>query len=187
MFSQLTILNNKNRVTYPQLQEHLKCPELDTELFWFWHFITKLFKHTKRLKAVPSEDPTDHHLAPFFHLLCIHLGRCWLPVAAWGPARCGEQGQVPSVRVKASQRGGSSCCGSCPPGLGHSSGGSWALLSPGLWHLPRPGIKPMFPALAGRFFSTGPPGMSSHLDFTINISRFASSPSSPSITPLKES
>ena len=26
-----------------------------------------------------------------------------------------------------------------------------------LWHLPRPGIKPMSPALAGRFLTTGPP------------------------------
>ena len=25
-----------------------------------------------------------------------------------------------------------------------------------LWHLPRPGIKPMSPALAGRFLTTGP-------------------------------
>ena len=28
----------------------------------------------------------------------------------------------------------------------------------GLWDLPRPGIKPLSPALAGRFPSTGPPG-----------------------------
>ena len=27
----------------------------------------------------------------------------------------------------------------------------------GLWDLPRPGIKPMFPAWAGRFLTTGPP------------------------------
>ena len=27
-----------------------------------------------------------------------------------------------------------------------------------MWDLPRPGIKPMSPALAGRFLTTGPPG-----------------------------
>ena len=28
----------------------------------------------------------------------------------------------------------------------------------GMWDLPRPEVKPMSPALAGRFFSTEPPG-----------------------------
>ena len=27
-----------------------------------------------------------------------------------------------------------------------------------MWNLPRPGIEPMSPALAGRFLTTGPPG-----------------------------
>ena len=29
-----------------------------------------------------------------------------------------------------------------------------------MWNLPRPGIEPMTPALAGRFLTTGPPGKS---------------------------
>ena len=29
-----------------------------------------------------------------------------------------------------------------------------------MWDLPRPGIEPVFPALEGRFLSTGPPGKS---------------------------
>ena len=33
----------------------------------------------------------------------------------------------------------------------------------GMWNLPRPGIKPMSPALAGKFLTTGPPGKSSQL------------------------
>ena len=32
-----------------------------------------------------------------------------------------------------------------------------------MWDLPRPGIKPVSPALAGRFLTTGPPGKSSLL------------------------
>lgn len=28
----------------------------------------------------------------------------------------------------------------------------------GVWHLPGPGVEPMLPALAGRFFTTEPPG-----------------------------
>ena len=35
---------------------------------------------------------------------------------------------------------------------------SWAQLFHSMWDLPRPGIKPMSPALAGGFFTTEPPG-----------------------------
>ena len=57
-----------------------------------------------------------------------------------------------------------------PPVSGLSGCGSWALecrlnscgsqtlLLRGMWDLPRPGIKPMSPALAGGFFITEPPG-----------------------------
>ena len=36
--------------------------------------------------------------------------------------------------------------------------GSWAQLLRGMWDLPRPGLEPMSPALAGRFSTTAPPG-----------------------------
>ena len=39
-----------------------------------------------------------------------------------------------------------------------SSRGSWAKLLCGMWDLPRPGLEPMSPALAGRFSTTAPPG-----------------------------
>ena len=39
-----------------------------------------------------------------------------------------------------------------------SSCGTRALLLCGMWTLPRPGIKPVSPALTGRFLSTAPPG-----------------------------
>ena len=34
----------------------------------------------------------------------------------------------------------------------------WAYLLCSMWHLPRSGIEPVSPALAGRFFTTEPPG-----------------------------
>ena len=37
-----------------------------------------------------------------------------------------------------------------------SSCGAWTLLVCGRWDPPRPGIEPVFPALAGGFFITGP-------------------------------
>ena len=39
-----------------------------------------------------------------------------------------------------------------------SNCGSWAQLLCGMWELPRPGLEPMSPALAGRFSTTAPPG-----------------------------
>ena len=44
------------------------------------------------------------------------------------------------------------------PGL--SSCGPWALFFLGMWDLPGLGIKPVSPALPGRFFPTEPPGKS---------------------------
>ena len=38
--------------------------------------------------------------------------------------------------------------------------GAWAWLLCSVWDLPRPGIEPMSPALAGRFLTPGPPGKS---------------------------
>ena len=39
-----------------------------------------------------------------------------------------------------------------------SNCGSWAQLLRGMWDLPRPGLEPASPALAGRFSTTAPPG-----------------------------
>ena len=64
---------------------------------------------------------------------------------------------------------------------GLSRGGSWALehrhsrcgtqayLPSGMWDLPRPGIEPMSPVLAGRFFTTEAPAKSSIALFNINV------------------
>ena len=40
--------------------------------------------------------------------------------------------------------------------------GARAWLSRSMWNLAGPGIEPVFPALAGRFLTTGPPGKSLH-------------------------
>ena len=83
----------------------------------------------------------------------------------------GEWGLLSSRGVWASLCGGFSCCRA--QALGHSdfsSCGSWALehrlkscgtqayLFCGMWDLSRSRIKLMSPALAGRFFTTEPPG-----------------------------
>ena len=55
---------------------------------------------------------------------------------------------------------GLSSCGSWALELRLSSCGTRALLFCGMWDLPGPGIKPVSPALAGRFLTTAPPGKS---------------------------
>ena len=52
-----------------------------------------------------------------------------------------------------------------------SSCGSWAQLLCGMWDLPRPGLEPVSPALAGRFLTTAPPGKPS-LRILIILNRF---------------
>ena len=66
-------------------------------------------------------------------------------------------------------RSSSRCAGlftiAAPPVAGHrlqtrrlSSCGSRAQMLRGMWDLPRPGLEPVSPALAGRFSATAPPG-----------------------------
>ena len=59
-----------------------------------------------------------------------------------------------------------------PPVAGHrlqtrrlSSCGPWAQLLRGMWDLPRLGLEPVSPALAGRFSTTAPPGKPYISDF----------------------
>ena len=44
-----------------------------------------------------------------------------------------------------------------------SNCGSRAQLLRGMWDLPRPGLEPVSPALAGRFSTTAPPGKPKYL------------------------
>ena len=47
-----------------------------------------------------------------------------------------------------------------------SSCGSWAQLLRGMWDLPRPGLEPVSPALAGGFLTTAPPGKPENCSFS---------------------
>ena len=55
---------------------------------------------------------------------------------------------------------------------GFRSWGAWALLLHNVWNLPRPGIKPMFPALADGFLSTVPPGKSNNSLILVHNAQF---------------
>ena len=62
------------------------------------------------------------------------------------------------LRSTGSRHTGFSNCGSRALERRLSSCGAWALLLRGMWDLPRPGLEPVSPALAGRFLTTVPPG-----------------------------
>ena len=53
---------------------------------------------------------------------------------------------------------GLSSCGSWAPECRLSSCGAWASFLHGMWDLPRPGLEPVSPALAGAFLTTAPQG-----------------------------
>ena len=50
-----------------------------------------------------------------------------------------------------------------------SSCGSRAQLFRGMWDLPRPGLEPLSPALAGGFSTTAPPGKPYSVHFCTNL------------------
>ena len=124
---------------------------------------------------------SSFHFFLFFkisiHLFLAALGlQCCVQVFS----SCSKQELISSCRAQTSHWGGFSCCRAWNLGtwasavamyglssyslqaLEHrfSSCVAWALLFCSMWDLPRPGIKPMCPALAGRFLTTRPPGKS---------------------------
>ena len=107
----------------------------------------------------------------------IYFWLCWVFVAAHGlVSLVAVSGAYSSLQCVASHCGGFSCCEAWALGmqasvvvacelsscgswaLEHrlSSCGAWAQLLCGIWDLPRPGLKPVSPALAGGFLTTAP-------------------------------
>ena len=96
-----------------------------------------------------------------FICLFSYFWLCWVFIAVWAFLTCSAW---------ASRYSGFSCCRTQALGrLDFSRCGLWALahrlsswstraqLLRSLWNPPRPGIKPLSPALAGGFFTTEPP------------------------------
>ena len=89
----------------------------------------------------------------------------WVFAAVCGPLGCREW-RLLCCSVRAPRCGTFSCCGARAPGAGASvvvgpelsSCGARASLLHSMWNLPRPGIEPASPALAGRVSSTVLPG-----------------------------
>ena len=93
--------------------------------------------------------------------------------SVWTLSSCSERGLLSSCSAQASHSDGSSCCraqalgyvgfGTCSNQALEcwlSSCGIRAYLPGSMWNLPEAGIKPVSPALAGRFLTSGAPGKS---------------------------
>ena len=99
----------------------------------------------------------------FIYLFMTVLGlsfcvRAFSSCGKWGPLFIAVRGPLFIV-------GSGPFTIAAPPVAGHrlqtrrlSSCGSRAQLRRGMWDLPRPGLKPVSPALAGRFSTTAPSG-----------------------------
>ena len=115
-----------------------------------WH-------HQSGCKCGPDSSSSSFKKKYIYGFIYVWL--CWVFVAALRLslviARCGCS---PVTRTGFSLRQASLVAehGS------HTSFSSWGARAelPGRWNLPRPGIKPEPPALAGQFLTTGPPGKS---------------------------
>ena len=100
----------------------------------------------------------------FIYLFCLFFLLLWVFVAAHRFSLVAVSWGHSSLQCMASHCTGFSCAAqalgtraSVAAVLGLSSCGTWALVAP---NLPRPGIKPASPDLAGGFFSSVPPGKS---------------------------
>ena len=63
-----------------------------------------------------------------------------------------------------------------------SSCGTRALLLCSMWDLPGPGLEPTYPALAGRFLTTAPPGKSQRVKLSLKVNFNVTALSSQSTT-----
>ena len=119
-----------------------------------------------QMDSLLSEPPGK----PVYMYLNMYIWLCWVFVATQFFSSCGKQGLLSSCGAWAFYCSGISCCRTQT--LEHEgficfssqalerrlrSCGARASLLCGMWDLPRPGIKPVSPALASGFFTTEPP------------------------------
>ena len=113
-----------------------------------------------------------------FIYVCMYVWLCWVFVSVRGLSLVVASGGHSSSRCGG--HSSSRCVGlslSRPLVAEHrlqtrrlGNRGSRAELLRGMWDLPRPGLEPVSPALAGRFSTTAPPGKPCPIVFNVLIS-----------------
>ena len=155
-------INASNNVSFEPCS--ILCNNLNGKRIW--KRIDTCICITEPLCCTPETNTTLFFFFFFFNLFIFCCVGSSLPPAGFlqlrwvgAPLRCG---------ARASHCGGFSCCGARALGAwasvvvarGLSSCGSQAELLRGMWDLPRPGLEPVSPDLAGRFLTPAPPGKS---------------------------
>ena len=89
----------------------------------------------------------------------MYLWLCWVFVSVRGRAfsNCGKRGSL-LIEVRGPLTAASLVAEHRLQTRRPSNCGSRAQLLRGMWNLPRPGLEPVSPALAGRLSTTAPPG-----------------------------
>ena len=106
------------------------------------------------------------YLLTYFWLRWVFVAACGLPLVVarggYSLLRCVgfSLRWLLLLRSTGSRRTGFSSCGTWALEHRLSSCGARAWLLCGMWDLLRPGLKPVSPAMAGRFLTTAPPGKS---------------------------
>ena len=171
--------------------EWLPTPDVLWHLFTTWAILISILQHavSNLVKWSPYWcTDMSHVIAPlwapltffffFFKLLfiiyflCLFLAVLGLRFCARASSSCGKRGPLfIAVRgpltivasLVAEQRLQTLRLSSC---------GSRAQLLRSMWDLPRPGLEPVSPALAGRFSTTVPPGKPSPYLFNVTLNLF---------------
>ena len=132
------------------------------------------------------------HVFKFIYLFYLFLAALGLRCCARAFSSCGEQellfvavhGLLIAVASLVAEHGllgtqvsvvvahGLTSCGLRALECRLSSCGTWALLLRDMWDLPRPGLEPMSPALAGGFLTTVPTGKSQDLFSYLCLPRY---------------
>ena len=110
----------------------------------------------------PSPSSSGSLMSFFFFLNFIHLISDVLGLHCHTQAfsSCSKLGLPSSCSAQTSHCSSFPCAEHGLQACRLSSHSTRALLLHGMWNLPRPGIEPVSPALAGGFLTTGPPGKS---------------------------
>ena len=116
------------------------------EVFFFFFFLIFIYLF----------GCTGSYLFIYFY---IYFWLCWVFVSVWGLSPVVASGGHSSSRCAGLFTIAASLVAEHRLQMRRlSSCGSWAQLLRGIWDLPRPGLEPVSPALAGRFSTTAPPG-----------------------------
>ena len=140
-----------------------------SSIFGLFKYTLQLLHHTLPFSVIPSQSNLSLHLNTSTSSLSFLRNCCFISKYMTLRTEPLLLSHFSRVRLCATPE---TAAHQAPPSLGFSRQEHWGGLpfpSPrkecGMWDLPRSGIEPLSPALAGRFYITEPPGKPCPIDF----------------------